>query len=411
MNGLAILVLLAAAQAAGDSDWRTWRGPRGNGIAAEGQDPPVKWSETENVLWKTDIPGRGHSSPTLVGDRIFLTTADEKEQVQSVIAFDRKTGKQLWKADIHRGGFPRKIHPKNSHATSTIASDGERLFASFFNGEAVHVTALDLDGNRVWQKNVGPLRPQDYQHGYAPSPTLHKSLVIVAVDCNVEGALLALEARTGKEAWRTVRPAETSFSSPIVARISGRDQLLLSGGEMVAGYDPETGKMLWSCAATTKVTAGTMVWDGELVFASGGFPKPGTFCVRAGGEARVVWQNPKKCYEQSMLVHDGYVYAVDDGGIAFCWKGADGSEMWSARLGGKPNASPVLAGGRLYVTIEKGTTFIFKPTPAGYEEVGRNTLGGDTFATPVICGGRIYLRAGRTEGGLRRESLYCIGKP
>jgi hypothetical protein len=410
MAAILALLALAGQEAAPAADWRLWRGPAGNGIAAAGQDPPSTWSDTENVLWKAEVPGRGHSSPTVVGDRIFLTTADDERQVQSVVAFDRATGGLSWKADLHEGGFPRKIHVRNSHATCSVVSDGERLFASFFNREAVHVTALGLDGRKVWQTTVGPLRPKQYEHGYAPSPALYKSLVVVAVDSDEGGFLTALDAKTGRPKWRTPRPAKTSFATPVVARLSGRDQLLLSGCEIVAAYDPATGKPLWSSEATTIATCGTIVWDGDLVFASGGYPKSETAAVRADGSGRVAWRNTRKCYEQSLLAHEGYVYAVDDAGIAFCWKAADGSEAWNARLA-KSSSSPVLAAGRIYVSSDRGTTFVFRADPREYKEIARNRLGDDASASPTICGGRIYLRVGRSEGGRRREFLYSIGSP
>ncbi len=414
IRGLAALALVLAAAPAGpqsDGDWRLWRGPSGNGIAADGQDPPVTWSESQNVVWKAAVPGRGHSSPTIVGDRIFLTTADEDRQVQSVLAFDRKDGKSAWKTDLHRGGFPRRIHPKNSHATCTVASDGERLFAVFFNGGAIHVTALDLEGNKLWQRSIGPFEPRQYEYGYAPSPTVYKSFVVIAVDYDLGGYLTALDVRTGEPAWRTVRPEKSNYASPIVARVAGRNQLLLSGCDLVAAYDPDTGKPLWSCEATTLATCGTPVWEGDLVFASGGYPKAETVCVRADGSGRIVWKNGRKCYEQSMLVRDGHVYAVDDTGVAFCWKAADGTEMWSARLGGKVSASPILAGGNIYASTERGTTHVWRADPKGFKEIARNQLGSEAFATPAISGNRIYLRVARTSGGRRQEQLYCIGKP
>ncbi len=413
MAALALLLAASPArpQEAGAGDWRSWRGPAGNGVAADGQDLPVTWSESQNVLWKADVPGRGHSSPTVVGARIFLTTAEDEGQVQSVVAYDRQTGKQAWKTEVHRGGFPRKIHAKNSHATCTVASDGERLFASFFNSEAVHVTALDLDGKKVWHQAVGPLKPKQYEHGYASSPALYKALVLVAVDSDEPGFLAALDAKTGRMKWRTPRPAKTSFASPVVARIAGRDQLLLSGCDIVAAYDPNTGKPLWSCEATTTATCGTVVWDGNLVFASGGYPKSETVAVRADGSGRVAWRNTRKCYEQSLLAHEGHLYAVDDGGVAFCWSAADGSEKWNARLGGKASASPILAGGNLYVTSERGQTVVFKADPKEFRELARNQLGEEALASPTICGGRIYLRAARSVDGRRREFLYAIGKP
>lgn len=414
MHRLAALVLLAAAPQDGAStDWRTWRGPAGNGVAAEGEQPPTTWSEKENVLWSVPVPGRGHSSPTVVGSRIVLTTADDAAQVQSVVAFDRASGKQIWKTDVHRGGFPAKIHTKNSHASCTVASDGQRLFASFFNGEAVHVTALDLEGKKLWQVNAGPLRPRQYQHGYGASPALYKSLVLLAVDSDepAGGFLAALDAKTGKMKWRAARPVKSSFSSPVVATISGRDQLLLTGCDLVSAYDPNTGRPLWSAEGTTTATCGTVVWDKDLVFGSGGWPKSETVCVRADGSGRVVWKNAQKFYEQSLLAWDGHVYGVNDVGAAFCWSAADGTERWNARVSGKPSASPVLAAGNIYVSDEKGVTNVFRADPKEFKELARNKLGDESLATPAFCGNRIYARVAKTSGGGRQEFLYCIGKP
>ncbi len=392
-----------------DQDWPWWRGPSHNGIAADGPAPPVKWSATENVVWKTDVPGRGHSSPTVVGQRVMLTTADESKKVQSVIAFDRESGDQLWKTDVNEGGFPNRIHNKNTHASGSVTSDGERLFASFFNHDAIKVTALDLDGNKLWEKEAGPFKPRQFEYGYAPSPFVYKSLVIVAADYDGGGYLAALHRKTGDIVWRKPRPAVISYSSPVVAKVGGRDQLLISGCEIVAGYDPATGEQLWSCDATTRSTCGTMVWDGDLVFASGGYPKAETVAVRADGSGEILWRNNTKCYEQSMLAHDGHVYAVDDRGIATCWQAESGEEKWRGRLRGPVSASPVLAGGNLYLSNEAGTTFVFKANPDAFELVAENRLGDDAFATPTICGGQIFLRVASQMGGRRQEMLYCIG--
>jgi hypothetical protein len=408
---MTISALALAALLVQDADWRTWRGPTGNGVAAPGERPPLTWSDTENVVWKTPVPGRGYSSACVVGSLVTLTTADDAAQVQSVLGFDRGTGRPLWKTEVHRGGFPPKIHKKNSHATPSVVSDGERLYTSFFNREAVHVTALSLEGKVVWQETVGGLKPIEYQHGYAPTPVLHQGLVLVAVDSDEGGYLAALDAKSGKPKWKTARPKKCSFATPVVARIGGRDQLLLSGAEQVAGYDPVTGKALWSAAdATTHATCGTLVWDGDLVFGSGGWPKAETVGVKADGSGRVVWRNPKKCYEQSLLAHAGHVYAVDDAGVAYCWKAADGTQLWAARIGGKASASPVLAGGNLYVTTERGQTVVFPPDPAGFRELARNSLGDEALATPSFCGDRVYARVIRTAGG-RQEWLYCLGLP
>ena len=402
------IVLLTTCVSAGD--WTQWRGPNGNGIA-EGAAPPVKWSSSQNVVWKTPVPGRGHSSPTIVGNRIYMATSDERQQIQSVVAFERNSGKQVWQTTVHRGQFPRRIHNKNTHATSTVACDGERLFIVFFNQQSIQMTALDLNGKELWQETIGAFNPKAYQYGYAASPTIYKDLVLISADVDRPGGVIAgLNRKSGKVQWKIRRAAKLSWSSPIVANISGRDQLLISGCDKVTSFNPSNGRELWSVAATTMATCGTMVWEGDLVFASGGYPKAETVCIRADGSGRIVWKNRQKCYEQSMLAHNGYVYAVDDRGIAVCWKGSDGSEMWKSRLSGPVSASPILAGGNIYASNERGVMFVIKANPRKFELVAQNQLGNSSFASPTICDGRMYLRVGAGGRGNYQETLYCIGQ-
>lgn len=394
---------------ASSADWPWWRGPNRNGIAEAGQDPPVRWSETENVIWKADIPGRGHSSPTVAGDRIYLATADERRQQQAVLAFDRATGKQLWLSVVSTGGFP-PTHPKNTHATSTVACDGERVFATFHHRDKVTLFALDLDGKTLWSQDVGAYAPRVYQYGYAPSPLLYQDMVIVAGDYEKGGFLAAYNRESGKRIWRTSRPKMLSFSSPIVADIAGKNQLLISGCELVASYNPGDGKLLWSVQGTTMATCGTVVWDGDKVFASGGYPDSQTICVKADGSKTIVWTNNQKCYEQSMVATGGYLYAVTDQGIAYCWRGEDGQEMWRERLRGPVSASPMLVGDRIFLSNEAGTTFVFRANPEKFELLARNQLGEEAFATPSFCGNRIYARVATGSGPGRKEHLYCLGK-
>lgn len=410
LSATACGVLPPLSRADAPGEWWGWRGPHRNGVAEEDQSPPVRWSETQNVLWKTPLPGRGHSSPTLVAGKVILTTADEGRQVQSVVCFDRKTGKELWNTVINRGSFPARIHRKNTHATPSVASDGRRLFAVFHNNDGIQLAALNLDGRILWQKRTGAFVPERYKFGYAPSPLVYQSRVIVCAESEADGFLAAYDPENGRQLWRTPRPKQLNFSSPVVGHVAGRDQLLLSGGGLIAAYHPLTGKKLWSCPGICTVTCGTMVWDDRRVFASGGYPQRGTMAVAADGSGRVVWTNRVKCYEQSLLVHDGYVYAVDDRGVAYCWKSDDGTEMWKKRLGGNYSASPVLADGNLYVSNESGTTFVFRANPKQFELVAQNRLGDEAFATPSICGGRIFLRVARRTANGRQEWLYCIGK-
>ena len=393
-----------------ERDWPWWRGPLRNGVDTKSPKAPTRWSEKENVVWKVPLPGRGHSSPIIVGDRIYLTTADDGKQQQSVLALSRQTGKQLWKKDLSHGGFP-KLHPKNTHATPTIACDGERLFVVFSHHDTAQATALDLEGKQVWQKTVSPFQPKRYEYGYAPSPLIYRGTVIIASEYDGDASLAALDRKSGDEVWRTPRPSNISYSSPVVAHLAGRDQLLMSGADQVCSYDPNTGKLLWSTPGTTAATCGTAVWDGNIVFASGGYPESETLAVKADGSGKVLWRNQQKCYEQSMLAHDGHLYALTGNGIVFCWRGSDGKEMWKQRLRGPVSASPVLAGGHIYWANEMGTVYVFKPNPAKFELVAQNQLGDDSFASPAVSGGQIFLRVAKRSGGKREEFLYCLGKP
>lgn len=394
-------------QLVAERDWPWWRGPLRNGFADK-VAVPTTISDNDNVVWKVPVPGRGHSSPIVVGDRVFLTTADTKAKVHSVLAFDRATGKSLWQIEVNRGAFPAKNHAKNTEATPTIASDGERLFATFYHHDKVAAVCLDFKGKILWEKDVCKFRPRTYEYGYAPSPILYQNTVIISAEYDGESSITALDRQTGDKVWRAPRPTMITFSTPVIAHLAGKDQLLISGAQEVNSYDPANGKPLWSAEGTTLATCGTIVWDGDIVFASGGFPKKETIAVKADGSGTVLWQNNQKCYEQSMLAYDGYVYALDDNGVMFCWRGSDGKEMWKRRLTGPVSASPVMANGLIYWANELGTLYVFRPDPKEFDLVAENQVGTDAFPSPAICGGQIFLRVGNGAGAERQEWLYCF---
>jgi hypothetical protein len=395
-------------QLSAKNDWPWWRGPLRNGVADQ-VAVPVTFSETDQVIWKTPVPGRGHSSPTVVGNRVFLTTATTAEQIHEVLAVDRTTGKPLWRKEVNRGGFPAKNHPKNTEATATLACDGERLFAAFYHHDKVVAVTLNFAGEVVWEKEVCRFRPKTYEYGYAPSPVLYQNTVLIAAEYDGESSITALDRQSGDRVWQAPRPTMITFSTPMIAHVAGKDQLLISGAQKVSAYDPATGKPLWSVDGTTLATCGTMVWDGEIVFASGGYPKAETLAIKADGSGEVLWRNNQKCYEQSMLAHDGYLYALTDNGVMFCWRGTDGKEMWKERLKGPVSASPVLANGNLYWANELGTLYVVRANPERFEKVAENQIGSDSFPSPAICGGQIFLRVGKGTGKERQEWLYCFG--
>lgn len=391
------------------SDWPWWRGPARNGIAAADQQPPLRWSANENVVWKAPVPGRGHSSPTVVGARVFLATADEEDDRQLVLCYDRGTGEQLWQTVVHDGGIERKGNKKSTQASSTVACDGERLFINFLNRNAVYTTTLDLDGEILWQTKI-----TDYlvHQGYGSSPAIYESLVIVTADNKGEtgGAIAALNRASGEIVWRHARPKTPNYPSPIILNVAGRDQVLLTGCDLVASFDPLSGEKLWEIAGATTECVTSTVTDGSLILTSGGYPKNHISAVRADGSGEIVWENNTRVYVPSMIIYEGHIYGVTDAGVAMCWEAATGKELWKGRLGGTFSASPVMVGEHIFATDEAGETSIFKVDPEQFELVARNKLGDEVFATPTICGSRIYMRIAEQQGDRRQEMLYCLGQ-
>jgi outer membrane protein assembly factor BamB len=388
-----------------EADWPWWRGPAGDGRSQD-RRAPTRWDGKRNVLWKTPVPGRGHSSPVLWGERLFLTTADEAAKTQSVLAFDRKTGKPLWTVVVHRGGLPRK-NPKNSHASATPACDGERLICAFVTGGALHVTATDLAGKILWQQEAGSFSSE---HGYGSSPVLWRGLVIVNGDSLKGCFVAALDRATGKVVWSTPRRTtgkHGSYATPLVATLAGKPQLILQGMAEVSSYDPATGKLLWSCEGPAEVTGCTPACSDRLVFATGGFPEKEILAIRADGagdvtKTHVVWRTGQGVsYVPSPVYHDGKLYVVNDTGTATCFEAATGKRLWQGRVAGAFSSSPVLVGDLLYATSETGKTHVLR-AGTKFAIAATNEVPERVYATLAICGGRIYLRGER--------SLYCIGE-
>lgn len=388
------------------ADWPWWRGPQRNGVANPDQDPPTEWSADQNVLWKAAVPGRGHSSPTVVGSRVFLATADEQQGAQSVLCYDRQSGQQLWQAEVHHAGLMKK-NEKSSGASSTVACDGKSVFINFANEGAVYVTALSIDGKREWQTKIA-----DYKihQGFGASPALYRSLVIAVADSHAGGAVAALDRKTGKIVWKRDRPKEPNYPSPVILNVAGRDQLFLTGCNLFSSFDPLTGETLWEVKGATTECVTSTVTDGQRVFCSGGYPKNHLAAVLADGSGKFVWETKDRVYVPSLLVKDGYLFATLDAGVAACWKSDTGKEQWKKRLGGEFSASPVLVGETIYATSENGETFVFRADPDKFEQIAVNKLGDQAMASPTICGSRVYLRVVEQVDGKRQEMLYCLGK-
>lgn len=389
------------------SDWPWWRGPSRNGIAVADQLPPVEFDDAKNLLWKTPVVGRGHGSATVVGSQVFLQTADDEQQIQSLLCLDRSTGKRVWSSEVHKGNFIKGGNNKSSHASSTPACDGERVFVNFVNNAGVYTTAFDLQGKQLWQQKIA-----DYviHQGYGASPVLYGPLVIVMGDNKGGGAIAGLDRKSGEIVWRQERPKLPNYSSPSIVTIGGRDQVLMIGCDLVTSFEPLSGKKIWEVPGSTTECVTTVVTDGRLVFTSGGYPKNHISAVVADGSGKIEWENNVRVYVPSMLVRDGRLYCVTDAGVAMCRDCKTGKELFNLRLGGTFSSSPILVGDKLYACNEEGKAFVLKVTPASFEMLAENKLGDDIFSAPVICGGQVFLRVARQVDGKRQEFLYCFAQ-
>jgi outer membrane protein assembly factor BamB len=298
------------------------------------------------------------------------------------------------------------MHAKSTHANGTVACDGTHLYIGFLNNGEVHATCLDLAGEIQWQTPLGPFTPQ---FGYAPSPVIHEGLVIFAADNPGSGYLAAVHRESGDIVWRKPRRAGTSYATANVIPVAGTPQLVIGGLRTLASFDPLTGELNWSCDGLSEAVVGSAVGEGELVFASAGYPDAATLCVNAT-TGQEVWHNDINTYEPSLLVLDGYLYSQTKGGILYCWNATTGAEQWKHRIGGDVSSSLVAHGDVVYATNEAGQTTVFRANPAQYEELAQNQLGAEGFASPAISRGRLYIRTATGDGPRRQEKLYCIGK-
>jgi outer membrane protein assembly factor BamB len=382
-------------------DWPCWRGPAGNNHSAD-LDPPVHWSASNNIRWKVEVPGRGHASPCVVGDKIYLASANEPENAQSLICLDRQNGTLLWQTELHRGSLPT-IHNLNSHASATPACDGSVIVTLFVNADQLWASGVEIDGTLRWQTPVSAFR---HSNGYGSSPALYGNLVIVSSDNQEEPCLVALRRSDGHVVWKIPRPNSDNSASPLVAEVAGRPQLLLNGAKAVMSFDPATGEEIWHVNHDTDIAANTMTFDKDCVYASGNVPEKLVIAIRADGqgdvsESHVLWRvNRDNPYVPSPLVCGDLLFALLDAGTVTCREAHSGEEIWKERLGGTFFASPVAANGNVYAVNDAGVMFVFRAA-RDYELVATNDIGEPCVATPVICGGSIYLR---TE-----HHLICIG--
>jgi len=398
-----LLLALYSSTPAWAGDWPGWRGPTADGHAASGQIVPLQWSETNRVRWKTPLRGRGHSSPTLVGNRIYLTTATADEQ--ALLCLDRATGQVLWDTVVHRGKVDAGNHRLSNPAAGSVAWDGERLFVNFPNGKGIHTSALTPDGKLLWQTRVADFA---MHQGFGSSPVVSGTAVLVSADSRGGGKVAALDRATGKPVWSQDRPKIANYTSPAVLQAAGRTQVVLGGCNLISAFDPQSGRKLWEIEGATEECVTTAVTDGRRVFVSGGYPRNNVTAVEADGSGRIAWQNNTRVYVPSMLVREGHLYALLDAGQIVCWRADTGAELWREKVDRDFYGSPVMLGDRVYATNLRGVTFVVEVSPAGAKVLAQNKVGDEALASPVIAGGRIYLRAAKTAQE-RQDYLWCIG--
>ncbi len=401
----AILLALAPSLALAE-DWPAWRGPRSDGTVKD-TGYPITWSATENVKWKTLIPGSGHSSPVVSKGKVFVTACREKDKERVLYCVDRTSGKILWERVVLVADLERK-HGENSWASSTPACDGDRVYVSFLDKPQMRVYAYDYSGNKVWEKNPGEFHSV---HGFGVAPMLYKDMLILNGDQDAKAFIVALDRRTGEEKWRADRPNKLrSYCPPLIVEAAGKMQLVLTGSKCVASYDPDTGKQLWIVAGPTEQFVSSMVLHDGILLLTAGFPVHWVMAIDPSGtgdvsKTHVKWSHKNEGgYVPSPVAHACKLFVVDDKqGFASCWDVKTGKEYWKERLGGATgyHASAVAAEGRVYFTNDAGVTFVVK-ADGELDVLAKNDLGEKIYASPAFSDGEIFHRG--------QKHLWCIGK-
>ena len=428
----AAAVVSARAAARPGVDWPQFRGIRASGIA-EGFPLPANWDVAggKAIAWKTPIPGLGLSSPIVWGDLLCVSTAisgqkdaglkvglygdvkpvtDDTEHEWRIYCLDKKSGAVRWQTTVHKAVPKVKRHTKSTHASSTLATDGERMIA-FFGSEGLY--AVDLKGKQLWKKELGVLDAGWYvdpsaQWETGSSPILHDNVVVIQVDIQKGSFLAAFDARNGNELWRTPRTDVPTWGTPTVHEVNGRTQLIVNGWKHIGAYDFKTGKEIWKLQGGGDIPVPTPVVDGGLIYITNAHgPKAPVYAIRenatgditlsegATSNAGVAWSAARDGgYMCTPLVYRGIVYIVKYNGVLTTYDAKTGEVKYQQRLAGGLSAftsSPIAADGKVYLASEEGHVFVLKAGPT-FEVLAENDMGESVLATPAISEGRLFYR-------------------
>lgn len=418
-----------AQQSEAERFWPYWRGPYANGLSRTA-NPPLEWSETKNIRWKVEIPGRGSSSPVIWGDRLFVTTAvpvgvtgDAQHAPRGglqprgvhrflVMALDRKTGRTIWEQVASEQEPHEAAHFQNgTWASGSPVTDGQNVFAYF---ESFGLYAYDMSGTLLWKKDLGDKRMRN-QFGEGSTPALYRNTLVIVWDhLNGQSFIAALDKRNGNELWRVPRQEIDTWATPLILEVNGRPQVIVPAMNRIRGYDLETGAIVWEGDGLTMNSIPSPVYDDEMVYLMSGFQGNDLKAIRIAeargnidGSSAIAWTHDRDTpYVPSPIVSDGVLYFLkSNSGILSAFEAKTGKPLYqNQRLDGLPNvfSSPVAARGRVYFTGRDGATLVIRSGPT-FEVLAKNALDDGFDASPALVDNEIYLRG--------RKHLYHIAEP
>lgn len=411
-------------------DWPVWRGPRGDGTSIE-EGIPIHWNATDNIAWKVKVPGRGHASPIVWRDRVFLVSCIEETEERILLCLDRTTGETMWQAVVVRAPL-EALHRLNSRASSTPATDGVYVYVSFLepdgsvvpaevvrqrsgelrannaglpvNPGRMFVAAYDMNGKRKWVA-----RPGDFASvwGYCSSPVVYEDKVILNGDHDGDAYIAALDRQTGEIAWKVARENRIrSYFTPLIRNLDGQPHMMIAGSHSIVSYDPRDGSTHWFTKGPRGRAVASGVFASGLLLVCAAYPDREVLAIRPNGrgdvsETHVVWRSGRSIpFVPSPIAVGDYLLMVSDSGIANCMDALSGKRHWQERIGGGHTASLVSAGGLVYFLSDDGVTKIVRPEEE-FELVAENAMGEHCYASPAISHGQIFLRS--------EKHLFCIG--